>query len=99
MIHYLKIEDRWLVRVRANEKMAELRYDDRDYTGARRKITHVLREVEGIEAGYVILSLADPRVEELRERAERAEKSNAPLRGTITRLTRERDEARAEAES
>lgn len=109
MIHELKIERRWLERVRAHEKTAEVRYDDRDfqagdaimfyttdggYTGVKRRITHVLREAEGLEHGYVVLSLADPRVAELRERAERAEKSNAPLRGTITRLTRERDEAR-----
>lgn len=64
------------------------------YTGLRRRITHVLRDVAGLASGYVVLSLADPRIAEFRERAERAERSNAPLRGTITRLTRELKEAR-----
>lgn len=87
-VHYLKIEPRWLNRVRKNEKTAEVRLDDRDYqTGdhiilintesnwdcVRRSITHVLREAPGLASGYVVLSLEDQRVTELaRVRVENA---------------------------
>ncbi|MGC5027416.1 DUF3850 domain-containing protein [Tsukamurella sp. DT100] len=111
MKHLLKVEDRWLQRVRAHEKTAEVRYDDRDfqagdtiefltadngfYTGVERRITHVLRGVEGLDDGYVMLSLEDDRAVDALKRAEKAERANAPLRGTITRLTRELKEARS----
>ncbi|KXP00866.1 DUF3850 domain-containing protein [Tsukamurella pseudospumae] len=112
MIHNLKIERRWLDRIVAHEKTAEVRINDRDfqagdtiqfhredvgYTGVVRRITHVLSDVPGLGAEYVVLSLADGRVDDAERRARKEERANAPLRGTITRLTRERDEARAEA--
>lgn len=80
--HYLKIEPRWLDRVRNHEKTAEVRLDDRDYqTGDRvvlintesawdrlgRTITHVLREAPGLSPGYVVLSMKDARVADLTE--------------------------------
>lgn len=58
-----------------------------------RTITHVLRGFSAIEDGYVVLSLADPRVADLRERLDRQieetrrlERSNRGLRGANTRL-------------
>lgn len=75
--HYLKVEDVWESRLRANQKTAEVRLDDRDYqtgdeiafstltngwTGIRRTITHVLRTAPGLADGYVVLSLEDSRV-------------------------------------
>lgn len=109
--HDVKIEPRWYDRIQANEKFAEVRYDDRDYqTGdqirfwrndtepeyqysVERTITHVLRGCAGLDDGFVVLSLADPRIAELRSRLDRAlereaklERSNAGLRGTITRI-------------
>ncbi|QOP67364.1 RNA binding protein [Gordonia phage Herod] len=57
-----------------------------------RRITHVLPagNADGLGHGYVALSLDDGgKLADAEERARRAEKSNAPLRGTITRLTRE----------
>lgn len=80
--HHLKIEDRWLRRVQAKQKHAEVRFDDRDYqtgdtimfcrdngswTYTERTITHVLREAPGLTRGYVVLSLEDPRVADLEE--------------------------------
>ncbi|QUE26346.1 ASC-1 transcription coactivator [Gordonia phage Neobush] len=62
-----------------------------------RRITHVLPAslVVGLAPGYVALSLDDGgKLADAEERARRAEKSNAPLRGTITRLTRELRELR-----
>lgn len=61
-----------------------------------RKITHVLRCVDGIEDGYVVLSLSDPRVEELKSRLDAAlsrertaDNRIRGLRGHITRLQSE----------
>ena len=58
-----------------------------------RRITHVLRGYEGIDDGFVVLSLADPRVVDLRRRLDsqleecaRLARSNRGLRGAITRL-------------
>lgn len=110
--HELKIEPRWFDRIRAHQKTAEVRYDDRDYqTGdtlrlqrsdrdgsseqhyIQRTITHVLRACDGLEDGYVVLSLEDPRVGDLmRERCRlfndiaKHERSNAALRGANRRL-------------
>lgn len=60
-----------------------------------RTITHVLRAADGLDDGYVVLSLGDPRVADLRGRLDRAiereatlERRNAGLRGAITRLQR-----------
>ncbi|WP_078321173.1 DUF3850 domain-containing protein [Mycobacteroides chelonae] len=56
-------------------------------------VTHVLKHVPGIEPGYVVLSLEHPdkteRERQYRERyeiVERLRRSNAALRGVITRL-------------
>jgi hypothetical protein len=109
-VHYLKIDQRWFDRIVNNEKTAEVRLDDRDFqTGDRinfrvepetyqrevRTITHVLREVPGLASGYVILSLGDPRVDDLRKARDRAieanvklGRSNRGLRGHIARLNR-----------
>lgn len=109
--HDVKIEPRWYDRIQANEKFAEVRYDDRDYqTGdqirfwrndtepeyqysVERTITHVLRCVDGLDDGFVVLSLADPRVAQLNQRLDflrdevsRLERSNRGLRGANTRL-------------
>ena len=80
--HYLKVDERWLRRLRANQKHAEVRIDDRDFqtgdviefshqngswTGVSRTISHVLRGADGIANGYVVLSLDDPRVAALAE--------------------------------
>ncbi|ANU79749.1 RNA-binding protein [Mycobacterium phage Sneeze] len=58
-----------------------------------RTITHVLRGMEAIEDGYVVLSLEDPRVAEhartianLRDEIDRLARSNRALRGANTRL-------------
>ncbi|MEV5360604.1 DUF3850 domain-containing protein [Micrococcus luteus] len=81
-VHYLKIEPRWLSRIRANQKHAEVRLDDRDYQAGdvimftydngqwsyvERRISHVLREAPGLSHGYVVLSLDDPRVVDLED--------------------------------
>lgn len=99
--HQLKIEQRWANRIQANEKHAEVRFDDRDYqagdkiqftyeSGAwryiERTITHVLRGVPGISDGYVVLSLQDSRVHQLQD-AERE----------VERLTRSNRSLRARA--
>lgn len=71
------------------------RNDEPEWTGAavERVITHVLREVDGLEHRFVVLSLADPRVRDYRERWENAlerertlEHRVRGLRGRITRL-------------
>ncbi len=58
-----------------------------------RTITHVLRSVDGLDEGYVVLSLSDPRVANLQARldyqieaCQRLERSNRGLRGANTRL-------------
>lgn len=58
-----------------------------------RTITHVLRSMAAIEDGYVVLSLADPRVAQhsrtiadLREEVGRLVRSNNALRGANKRL-------------
>ncbi|AGK85883.1 hypothetical protein SEA_JOLENE_38 [Mycobacterium phage Jolene] len=58
-----------------------------------RRITHVLRGVDGLRDGYVVLSLSDPRLDQLRGRLDRAldendrlARSNRGLRGANTRL-------------
>lgn len=109
--HHLKIEQRWFDRIGNHEKSVEIRYDDRDYqTGDKlrlrvdggqdwhsieRTITHVLRTADGLEDGYVILSLADPRVADqrdtlkrYRERETTLENRIRGLRGAITRMQR-----------
>jgi hypothetical protein len=105
-VHFLKIDAKWLKRVEARQKTAELRKDDRDYqtgdivelltetgawTGVRRTITHVLRgDVDGLEYGYVILSLEDPRIAELKDLRARNEtlvRSNRSLRARARSLT------------
>lgn len=62
----------------------------------QRTITHVLRAADGLEDGYVVLSLADPRLVDLRVRLDRQidecarlERSNRGLRGSNTRLRNE----------
>ncbi|QDM56407.1 ASC-1 transcription coactivator [Gordonia phage Sidious] len=69
----------------------------KEWWHVERRITHVLPSslFPGLAHGYVALSLDDGgKLAEAEERARRAEKSNAPLRGTITRLTRELRELR-----
>lgn len=75
------------VRFWRNDTTPEFRYS------VERQITHVLRAADGLEDGYVVLSLADPRVVEYRGRWDRAMEREATLtnringlRGTITRL-------------
>lgn len=58
-----------------------------------RTITHVLKNHEGLAAGYVVLSLNNPRldylerrVQELTRSRDRMSRSNAALRGQITKL-------------
>jgi len=78
--HHLKIEPRWAARIRANQKTAEVRHDDRDYQAGdriqftdhdgswyyiERTITHVLRDAPGLAHGYVVLSLQDSRIDRL----------------------------------
>lgn len=65
-----------------------------------RTITHVLRACDGLEDGYVVLSLADPRVADYRDRwqrqieeSERIARSNRTLRGQITKLKQRIDGA------
>ncbi|QDF17163.1 RNA-binding protein [Gordonia phage William] len=64
-----------------------------EWLRVERQITHVLVSspaVDGLMPGYVALSLDDGgKLADAEERARKAERSNAPLRGTITRLTRE----------
>ena len=70
MHHELKIEKRWLDRILAGEKRAEVRINDRDFQvgdtvalngpdgrAAGCNITHVLSNVPGLEPGFVVLSL------------------------------------------
>ncbi|MDV8022311.1 DUF3850 domain-containing protein [Rhodococcus sp. IEGM 1330] len=70
-----------------------------DLNGDRRRwmhvrtVTHVLKNFDGLTPGYVILSLDDPekvrakaQAEHRRERITRLERSNAALRGQITKL-------------
>jgi hypothetical protein len=67
---------------------------EREYVySTERKITHVLRNVAGLDDNYVILSLADPRVEDYQQRwnnalarEDRQEHRIRGLRGQITRL-------------
>lgn len=107
--HYLHIDSHWYGLLWDGTKTHEVRLDDRDYqkgdlirfkvgTSAMYQpgcwtVTHVLKHVPGIEAGYVVLSLEHPdktdRERQSRERYERVEslrRSNAALRGVITRL-------------
>lgn len=114
MIHSVKIDERYYHHVRDLQKNAEVRYDDRDYQvgdeiemrvegrewlRTSRRITHVLRACDGLHSGYVVLSLDDGgKLDRARECAHKAEKSNAPLRGTITRLQRELAELRGESQ-
>ncbi|QDF17510.1 helix-turn-helix DNA-binding protein [Gordonia phage PhrostedPhlake] len=72
----------------------------KEWMHVERRITHILPAslFPGLTHGYVALSLDDGgKFAEAEERARRAEKSNAPLRGTITRLTRELKEARGDS--
>ncbi|MCV7226096.1 DUF3850 domain-containing protein [Mycolicibacterium komossense] len=75
------------VRFWRNDTEPEYRYS------VERRITHVLRAADGLAGGYVVLSLADPRVDDYRSRWERGiaenerlARSNAGLRGVNTRL-------------
>lgn len=65
----------------------------RRYWLGTRTITHVLKNIDGLVAGYVVLSLDDPEKDRWRKSAEarlaratRLERSNAALRGQITKL-------------
>ncbi|TWS23193.1 hypothetical protein FK268_12805 [Tsukamurella sputi] len=104
MIHRLTVPGTWIDRIREGQQHVILA-QARDYQAGDtirlidaedkwkstdRRIAHVLHDNLKLTGQHVALSLVDP----LRERAESAEKSNAPLRGTITRLTRELKEAR-----
>lgn len=106
-IHYLKIDSHWYGLLWDGTKTHEVRLDDRDYqkgdlirfkvadvfqTG-HWTVTHVLKHVPGIAAGYVVLSLEHPdkteRERQYRERyeiVERLRRSNAAQRGVVTRL-------------
>jgi hypothetical protein len=102
MIHQLKIEPRWLHRIRANEKHCEVRLNDRDYQAGddiivrtenydteRRRITHVLHGADGLHPGYVVLSLEDSRVDQLprlEREVERLTRSNRSLRAYVRKL-------------
>lgn len=111
-VHRLKVSDPYLQRIRLYEKTCEVRLDDRDYQAGDtiqflnvdgkyawldRTISHVLRGGQyGIEAGYVVLSLVDDRVELLRDalagvRAENdtLTRSNRALRARARKLTEE----------
>lgn len=75
------------VRFWRNDTEPEYRYS------VERRITHVLHAAEGLEDGFVVLSLADPRVENLQGRIDRmteaklsGDRSNAVLRGQNRRL-------------
>ncbi|SKF66674.1 Domain of Uncharacterised Function with PDB structure [Mycobacteroides abscessus subsp. bolletii] len=105
--HYLKIDSHWYGLLRDGTKTHEVRLDDRDYQKGdliRFKVadvyqhghwtvTHVLKHVPGIEAGYVVLSLEHPdKTERERQYHQRYEiveslrRSNSALRGVVTRL-------------
>lgn len=58
-----------------------------------RKVTHVLKNIEGLTPGWCVLSLNDPHADALRRRTEQAElaaesqrRTIAALRGQITKL-------------
>lgn len=64
-----------------------------------RTITHVLRGMSAIEDGFVVLSMADPRVADhartiadLRDEVAQLERSNRGLRGANTRLRNRADQ-------
>ena len=68
--------------------------DEAVYRGVR-TITHMLKNVRGIEHGFVVLSFNDPEADYLRQRktelfneTEQLRRSNASLRGQITKLRR-----------
>ncbi|CPR84254.1 MULTISPECIES: DUF3850 domain-containing protein [Mycobacteroides] len=105
--HYLKIDSHWYGLLWDGTKTHEVRLDDRDYQKGdliRFKVadvyqhghwtvTHVLKHVPGIEAGYVVLSLEHPdKTEQERRYRERYEiveslrRSNTALREVITRM-------------
>lgn len=75
------------VRFWRNDTEPEYQYS------VERTITHVLRACKGLADGFVVLSLADPRVADLRAKLDRSidvraalERSNAALRGANKRL-------------
>lgn len=105
--HNVKINDHWYRLLSRGIKNYELRFDDRDYqTGDTirmqasrewmhedRTIVHVLKNIDGLAPGWVVLSFNDPDREYLRERkealfaeSETLRRSNASLRGQITKL-------------
>ncbi|SHY52831.1 Domain of Uncharacterised Function with PDB structure [Mycobacteroides abscessus subsp. abscessus] len=105
--HYLEIDSHWYGLLWDGTKTHEVRLDDRDYQKGdlirfrvalvyQREhwtVTHVLKHVPGIEAGYVVLSLEHPdkakrerQYRECYETVESLRRSNSALRGVITRL-------------
>lgn len=77
--HDVKIDSHWWWEIYGGRKTAEVRRDDRDYQigdwirfynseshyYGRRRITHVLRNVPGLADGFAVLSLEDPRVNQV----------------------------------
>lgn len=109
--HRVKIESHWWTEIAAGRKTAELRQDDRDYqigdlvlfvcngqVYGRRTITHVLKNVIGLQPGFVVLSLNNPDYDWIVETAERrgewlatAERRVAALKGVVTKQRKKYD--------
>ncbi|ASR77239.1 hypothetical protein SEA_AVOCADO_37 [Mycobacterium phage Avocado] len=108
-VHEIRVDSTEYERVRLNEKMAVVVFrGDRDYQAGdtlrvlqkydgryrtERRIAHVGRDVDGLDERYVVLSLADQRVENLQTRLDsmtaaklKLDRSNAALRGANRRL-------------
>lgn len=107
--HEIRVESTEYERVRLNEKTAVVVYrGGRDYQAGDtlrvlqkydgryrtdRRIAHVGRDMDGLDPNYVVLSLTDPRVENLQTRLDsmtaaklKLDRSNAALRGANRRL-------------
>lgn len=101
-IHRVKIDPWWWTEINAFRKTSEVRRDDRDYQigdlirfytdsdayYGQRRITHVLRNVPGLSDGYVVLSLEDPRVQEverLRDQRRSWERAAIAHKGVATK--------------
>lgn len=105
--HEVKIERHWWIEIAGGRKTSELRRDDRDYQigdqvrfvdavsgmyWGTRRITHVLKHVNGLAEGFVVLSLDNPDHDWWVETAERrgewlqvAERRVIALKGVTTR--------------